>query len=220
MLPGLNENNVSGEDTCGVRNERYHKADEEPNNGPITKIHVIKRSPTPGRIRTRELRESDLTYFGVNNKHIEKPIPIKIIQEPSTQTHEDSRNLLQCVKLIQQVSNSVNNSESEESPEYQNIPFNKNYVPKPRIRSKFDDKPNQIDEIKVMKPIIERAIEFTNDDSSLLRRSKHRKQDDFKALTNRSRSEPRKSNNTNSIERSHRRDDQSKRYVTYVKINR
>lgn len=125
----------------------------------------------------------------------------------------------QSVKLIQRVSSSVCNSESEDAPEYINVPFNTDYtpVPTPRIRSKYDDKPNQIDEINVLKPIIEHVRDVKNDEIVTTRRSKFRRQDEMSYTTNRSVSEPRKSNKYSSIEKPNRLLNQPARYafVTY-----
>lgn len=172
---------------------------------------AIIRSPTPARLKTRLLRESDLTYFGVDDapKNVDK-----IKNSKPVEMHEDPAlsELFQSVRLIQQVSNSVCNSESEDAPEYQNFPINSNYVPKPtpRIRSKYDDKPNDIDEI-VLNPIIEKDIS-SHEDSTTHRRSKSKKQEELNPMKNRSRSEPRKSYKSNSIEKVQQLD-QSSRYV-------
>lgn len=170
---------------------------------------AIIRSPTPARLKTRKLRESDLTYFGVDNvlKNIEKPrnsLPQELHEDPVLQ------DLFQSVRLIQQVSNSVCNSESEDAPEYQNLPMNSNYVPKPtpRIRSKYDDKPNHIDEI-VLNPIIEQDVS-SYDDSTTYRRSKSIRQEELSPIKNRSRSEPRKSYQSNSIENNQQLDQSSR----------
>lgn len=170
---------------------------------------AIIRSPTPARLKTRKLRESDLTYFGVDNvlKNIEKPrnsLPQELHEDPVLQ------DLFQSVRLIQQVSNSVCNSESEDAPEYQNLPMNSNYVPKPtpRIRSKYDDKPNHIDEI-VLNPIIEQDVS-SYDDSTTYRRSKSKRQEELSPIKNRSRSEPRKSYQSNSIENNQQLDQSSR----------
>lgn len=175
---------------------------------------AIIRSPTPSRLKTRELRESDLTYFGVDNgpKNFDKPKQAHI---KPRDIHDDSglHDLFQSVRLIQQVSNSVCNSESEDAAEYQNIPLNSNYVPKPtpRIHSKYDDKPKHIDEI-VPNPIIEQDTS-SHDDIITFRRSKSRNQQELSTLKNRSRSEPRKSYKFNSIEKPQRQLDQSSGYV-------
>lgn len=185
--------------------------DERSKFGLAKRTSAITRSPTPARLQTRELRESDLTYFGVDNapKNIDKPRHSKPLEmSKDSALHE----LFQSVRLIQQVSNSVCNSESDDAPEYQNIPINTNYVPRPspRIRSKHDDKPNHIGEI-VLNPIIEQEIS-SRDDITAYRRSKSKRQEELSPMKNRSRSEPRKSYKLNSLEKT-RQLDQSLRCV-------
>lgn len=171
----------------------------------------IKRSPTPGRLKTRELRESDLTYFGVDNS----PVNRNISFNRQSSIEDSDLDEFQSVKLIRRVSTSACNTECEDAPEYMNIPFNADYapVPTPRIRSKYDDKPNQIDEISVLKPIIEHVRDEQNDNNITTRRSKLRKQYEVCCTTSRSISEPRIRNKHNFEEKPNRLFNQPGRYA-------
>lgn len=161
-------------------------------------------SPIPGRAKTRQLRDSDLTYFGVENSPKQSPTetPKYVSKLQSEQSSIDD--IFQSVKLIQKVSNSVCNSEagSEDDPEYQNIPFKTNFapVPTPRTRSKYDYNLMDSKEIKILKPVIEQA-----DDANVLttesRRSRVRRQEDSATFSTRSISAPPKANMYNSIEK-------------------
>lgn len=178
------------------------------------KMDGLQVSPAQRKPKTRQLRESDLTYFGVDSDQRETRNDRNTLKSKLGHSDNIIENIFHSVKLIQQVSNSVCNSEpeSEETPEYQNIPLNINYapVPTPRLRSKYDDKPNEIHEIKVLKPIIEKGTQETKNIVSCSRRAKVRRQDE---ITTRSLSAPPKALRRNSMEKSHRRKDQSTRYV-------
>lgn len=162
------------------------------------KLRTLQMSPLPRRAKTRQLRDSDLTYFGVDNSpkqsRTETPKYVSGLQSG----HSSIDDIFQSVKLIQKVSNSVCNSEaeSEDAPEYQNIPFKTNYtpVPTPRTRSKYDY--NLIDpkETKILKPVIEQADE-ANIQTTESRRSRVRRHEDSTTFSNRSISAPPKSNN-------------------------
>lgn len=157
------------------------------------KLKIPQLSPIEGRAKTRQLRESDLTFFGLkqsqrmsNNEQFKYDIRRKSLDNNGIGTMFNS------VKLIQQVSNSGCNSETEsdDAPEYQNLPLKTNFapVPTPRARSKYigDTKDK---EVKILKPVIEQDNE-DNTDVYTSRRSRLRRQEDSMIHTNRSISAP------------------------------
>uniref|UniRef100_A0A2A4JNN4 DUF4739 domain-containing protein n=1 Tax=Heliothis virescens TaxID=7102 RepID=A0A2A4JNN4_HELVI len=201
-----------------VTHIKINKASEETLQDVKNKFNNVQVSPAERKPKTRQLRDSELTYFGVDSGKTDSYSNRNSMK--STLKHSDNESIFQSVKLIQQVSNSVCNSEldSDESPEYQNIPLNINYapVPTPRLRSKYEDKPNEINEIQVLKPIIEKESQVKTD-VSYTRRSRSRRQDE---VTARSISAPPKSLKRDSTERSHKREDQSTRSSRVTKDNR
>ncbi|XP_026742480.1 uncharacterized protein LOC113504417 isoform X4 [Trichoplusia ni] len=177
-----------------------------------TRFSGLQLSPVPRKPKTRQLRESDLTYFGVDNNPKSIHTDHNPVESKMGRTENVVENIFHSVKLIQQVSNSVCNSEpeSEEAPEYQNIPLNINYapVPTPRQRSRHDDKPKEISEIKVYKPVVEKDYQdSTHGERSLSRRARIRTQ--HESATSRSISAPPKALRHNPTELSQRREDHS-----------
>lgn len=200
---------------------------------------IMQRSP-----KTRQLRDSDLTYFGIDNSSPKQrdSSPVKKQREVSPSKRQkdfspskiktshkfdiqnkslkSTSNDLQSVKLIQLISNSVSNSEaeSEDSPEYQNVPIKTNFapVPIPRIRTKVlsnlstdsneDNNEEKSERIVILKPIIEQRYEMpqTRIDQDT-RRSKYRRQDLVAtSSTSRSISEPPKYRQNMSLEKATR----------------
>ncbi|CAF4773455.1 unnamed protein product [Pieris macdunnoughi] len=105
-------------------------------------------APTGGKFKTRQLRDSDLTFFGIqNNRNNEEIQTLDNLQEE----------ILHSVKLVQKISNSVCNSEAEsdDTPEYQNI-SNIKYrpVPTPKPRTKYIEV-SEDNRNKLLKPISE-----------------------------------------------------------------
>lgn len=164
----------------------------------------MQTSPILGRAKTRQLRDSDLTYFG-----IDKSLTQSTTQTPKyidrLQTERSSiDDIFQSVKLIQKISNSVCNSEaeSEDAPEYQNIPVKSNFapVPTPRMRSKNNYSLMDTKETKIIIPVIEQAYEELGQTTET-RRSRIRRQEDSTTFSTRSLSAPPpKANLYNSIE--------------------
>ncbi|XP_059054280.1 homeobox protein 2-like isoform X2 [Achroia grisella] len=157
------------------------------------KLHILQMSPIP-KPKTRQLRDSDLTYFGIDDKTRNKSRP-KFTENSLTTQIDEINNIFKSVKLIKQISSSACNSEAEsdDMAEYQNIPFKTNLapVPTPRPRSKYD-KSKETESITVLQPIIEKSDPPLNVHHES-RRSKIRKQVDLNSDKNRSRSEPAKS---------------------------
>lgn len=119
-----------------------------------TKLDAVPASYKITKTKIREITGRDLAYFGVEKN--ENP---KYLQSEDN-LHEE---IFHSVKLVQQVSNSVCNSEAEsdDAPEYQNIKFNFNKVPTPSPRTKFDRETNKLSEYRVLKPISEQHAEQT-----------------------------------------------------------
>lgn len=160
-------------------------------------------SPIPGRAKTRQLRDSDLTYFGVESPRqsiMETPKYMGRLQ-PEPSSIDD---IFQSVKLIQKVSNSVCNSEaeSEDAPEYQNISVKNNFAPlsTPRTRSKNDYCILDSKETKKLKPVIEQTNEERAHVNIESRRSRIRRQEDSTTFSTRSISAPPKTDVYTSIE--------------------
>ncbi|CAB3242078.1 unnamed protein product [Arctia plantaginis] len=199
-----------------VTNIKIEKARDDTTKDIKNKLIDLKGSPTQVKPKTRQLRESDLTYFGIDNDRKVQENRIKPIFNSESKFVSDNivENIFHSVKLIQQVSNSVSSSvcnsepESDDGHEYQNIPLNINHapVPTPRLRSKYEDNPNEIAVVKGgLKPIIEKEDDEVRDNvKPSTRRTKVRRQEECK--TNRSLSEPPRNYKRNSHERSSRRE--------------
>lgn len=208
------------------------------------KLRKLQTSPViQNSSKTRQLRDSDLTYFGIDSSS-SKPRSISPTKNSSASSSNkkqrdvspakraspkyDNKNTslerptndLQSVKLIQRVSNSVCNSEaeSEDTPEYQNIPIKTNFapVPIPRARTKVltdfgtdsiaDYNKEKSERILILKPIIEQSYEQDS------RRLKHRRQDLISTnYKSRSISEPPKNRHSISSLEKPRRDSSQRR---------
>ncbi|KAJ2952814.1 hypothetical protein O0L34_g7179 [Tuta absoluta] len=170
------------------------------------KLRSIPLSPVDSRAKTRQLRDTELTYFGVNKNLTTFNESKKKDHTKSMSASSSIDDLFQSVSLVRRASNSVCNSEaeSEDSPEYQNIPLKTNFapIPTPRTRSKYD---TENGETKVLKPVIEQEDE-SSVYSKETRRSRLRRQEETSAA-NRSISEPPK---RGAVVKSHRREDQSR----------
>ncbi|KAM3963514.1 uncharacterized protein ACR2FA_002447 isoform 2-T2 [Aphomia sociella] len=157
------------------------------------KLHALQMSPIQ-RAKTRQLRDSDLTYFGIEDKNRTKSRP-KSTESPLTTQIKEMEDIFKSVKLIKQISSSACNSEAEsdDMADYQNIPFKINFapIPTPRPRSKYDDKSKEIETVTILQPIIERS-DLASSDVQEFRRSKTRRQAEVTSSKNRSRSEPAK----------------------------
>ncbi|XP_052737523.1 general transcriptional corepressor trfA [Bicyclus anynana] len=164
------------------------RLNDQVNNGPIEifgsktvnkKAGILPTNSEVSKTKIRELRGRDLAYFGIDNNDTSKLIP-------STDNLQEE--IFHSVKLVQQVSNSVCNSEAEsdDAPEYQNIPtkFNFNKVPTPSPRSKYYKDTNILSEQKVLKPISEQVIDHA-DDSEFRNSSLRRQKDPLKQLHHR-----------------------------------
>ncbi|XP_045785109.1 uncharacterized protein LOC123880823 [Maniola jurtina] len=142
--------------------ERFSNHVKTSNKGPMEIIDTKSLNKKTGvlpelsKAKVRELRGRDLAYFG-----IEKDESSKFIQSHDNLQEE----IFHSVKLVQQVSNSVCNSEAEsdDAPEYQNLTtkFNFNKVPTPSPRTKFDKETKQLSELRILKPISEQDAEHT-----------------------------------------------------------
>lgn len=167
------------------------------------KLRTLQISPIPGRSKTRQLRDSDFTYFGVDKNPRESTTEIPKYVDRLQSERSSIDDIFHSVKLIQKVSNSVCNSEaeSEDTPEYQNIPLKTNFtpVPTPRTRSKNDYNLMDTKETKILRPVIEQANE-ERAQASESRRSRNRRQVDSTTFSTRSVSAPPKANMYNSIE--------------------
>lgn len=202
-----------------MTNIKINKATEDPIDDVKTKFNGLQVSPAQRKPKTRQLRDSELTYFGVDHGRTDSYKSRNHVKSTLGRNGNNNvvENIFQSVKLIQQVSNSVCNSEhgSDEAPDYQNIPLNTNYapVPTPRLRSKYEDKPNEIHEIQVFKPIIEKESQETKDVVYSTRRTKYRRQDEV--TSSRSISAPPKAyrRERDTVEKSHEREALSTRYV-------
>lgn len=173
------------------------------------KLKALQMSPVLARAKTRQLRQSDLTYFGIQNeKKKEFDDKPKYIRDRIKMQNDAIDNIFQSVRLIQQVSSLCNSeAESEDAVEYQNVPFKTNFapVPTPRQRTKYTDKAEDPGKITILKPIVEQdSVTITNNTQDT-RRSRSRKYEEVNSSTLRSISEPPKANRINSMERSRRR---------------
>ncbi|XP_050344795.1 uncharacterized protein LOC126769882 isoform X2 [Nymphalis io] len=111
-------------------------------------------SYSQNRLKVRELRGSELAYFGIDDS------------KKSKGTHSQDNmqeEIFHSVKLVQQISNSVCNSEadSDEGPEYQNISPKYNYsvTPTPKPRSIYSEQLRKGAEPRILKAIIEQDFE-------------------------------------------------------------
>lgn len=167
------------------------------------KLRTLQTSPIPGRAKTRQLRDSDLTYFGVDKSPrqstTETPKHVGKLQSERSSVDD----IFQSVKLIQKVSSSVCNSEgeSEDAPEYQNIPLKSNFapIPTPRTRSKNDYSLMDAKETITLRPVIEQVNEERTQITES-RRSRIRRHEDSTTFSTRSISAPPKSNIYNSVQ--------------------
>ncbi|XP_045445527.1 serine-rich adhesin for platelets [Melitaea cinxia] len=109
-------------------------------------------SRTEHKPKIRELRGSDLAYFGIDNNENSKNL--------HTQDNLQ-KEIFHSVKLVKQISNSVCNSEadSDEAPEYQNILPKYIVTPTPKPRSIYGDEVRKRNEPRLLKPIIEQDFE-------------------------------------------------------------
>lgn len=165
-------------------------------------------SPVP-KPKTRQLRESDLTYFGIA-KHHDSPVNNKTTDEGKKSAlpwTDISENTFESVRLVKKYSSSAQNSDAEsDSHDYQNIPLKTNYapVPTPRSRTKYIQPEEQG---VLLKPIMEQVYD-SNKTAQESRRSRSRKQDDLLVITSRSLSAPAKNHTrNNAVETRHRYDD-------------
>lgn len=148
------------------------------------KLQVEQTSPTLGKSNSRQLRESDLTYFGIEkNKLIHEDLESSLYDN-----YNEQEEIFESVRLVRKASNSVCSSEieSDEAPEYQNIPSTLNYapVPAPRLRSKYN-----VIEAESKNGNLNSIEEQETDDSPTTRRSRLRRHDSSSPI-NRSISEP------------------------------
>ncbi|XP_034840045.1 serine-rich adhesin for platelets-like [Maniola hyperantus] len=141
--------------------ERFSNHENTSNKGPIEIIDtkpLNKKAgvlPEVSKAKVRELRGRDLAYFGIGKN-----------ESSNIQSHDNlQEEIFHSVKLVQQVSNSVCNSEAEsdDAPEYQNLTakYNFNKVPTPSPRTKFDKETKQLSELRILKPIREQDAEHT-----------------------------------------------------------
>ncbi|XP_041977818.1 transcription initiation factor TFIID subunit 1-like [Aricia agestis] len=123
--------------------------------------HPVRRvkkssSPEPGKSKSRELRKSDLAYFGIYND-----------KEKKTPSHDNlQEEIFHSVKLVQKVSNSVSNSEidSDEAPEYENLSTRySQMIPTPKPRTKYKSEVKSLKESETLRTIPERVNESVND---------------------------------------------------------
>uniref|UniRef100_A0A2H1WFW1 SFRICE_003038 n=1 Tax=Spodoptera frugiperda TaxID=7108 RepID=A0A2H1WFW1_SPOFR len=195
-----------------VTNIKISKATENSIEDVKSKFNSLHVTPSQRKPKTRQLRDSELTYFGVDNSTKTNSYKNKTQPKSSPGRNDDVlENIFQSVKLIQQVANSVcSEPDSDETPEYQNIPLNMNYapVPTPRMRTNYEDKPKEeIHEIQVFQPVIEKDSQVIKDVTT--RRTRYRRQDEV--MTTRSISAPPKSLKRDAVEKSDQREHQSPR---------
>lgn len=109
-------------------------------------------SRTENKPKIRELRGSELAYFGIDHNENSKNL--------HTQDNLE-KEIFHSVKLVKQISNSVCNSEadSDEAPEYQNILTKYTVTPTPKPRSIYGDEVRKRNEPRILKPIIEQDFE-------------------------------------------------------------
>ncbi|CAG4909416.1 unnamed protein product [Colias eurytheme] len=139
---------------------------------------------TTSKSKTRQLRDSDLTYFGIDTDKRSHHITDNLQEE-----------IFHSVKLVQKISNSVCNSEAEsdDNPEYQNISkITYSEVPIPKPRTKLLEIPEN-NQSRILNPILERENEVPHSH----RRSRVKKTNDVISSINRSISEPPKRDSYN-----------------------
>lgn len=176
-------------------------------------------SPVP-KPKTRQLRDSDLTFFGIDKASTTKNYMQQHVEQKTARPKSDFTNdtlftndTFESVRLIKQISSSAQNSEAESDdlPEYQNIPLKTNFapIPIPRSRVKYK-KPGE--EVEVLKPIIEQQYDLSKV-AHESRRSRSRKQDEFVTITSRSRSEPAKKDKNDLLNKYSRHGETDNRYT-------
>ncbi|CAG9585561.1 unnamed protein product [Danaus chrysippus] len=114
-------------------------------------------SPTPSRSQIRELRGSELAYFGISKD-----------QNNTFDHNQDNlqEEILHSVKLVQKITNSVCNSEAEsdDGHDYQNVStsydLKKQPIPTPKPRTKYSDVNGKITENRVLRSITEQEIDL------------------------------------------------------------
>ncbi|XP_050672577.1 MATH and LRR domain-containing protein PFE0570w-like isoform X2 [Leptidea sinapis] len=142
-----------------------------------------------GKSKSRNLRVSDLTYFGIESDDGEKVS--KNINNGFERLHSLDNlqeEILHSVKLVQKISNSSCNSEadSEDMQEYQNISNFRPTPPKPKPRTKYIDTFKSETDARVLKPITEKVTDLPINH----RRSRLKQNEKTGSLSNRSISEP------------------------------
>ncbi|XP_068629294.1 putative uncharacterized protein DDB_G0282133 [Battus philenor] len=170
------------------------------------KLEAIQKSPTPRRSNSRQLRESDLMYFGIERNEEQS------IQKSNKfyDNNNEQDEIFESVKLVRKFSNSVCSSEieSDEAPEYQNIPSTTYYtpVPAPRSRTKYSGT-----QTEVRTGNLNSIEEQENDENipKILRRTRLRRQD-TSTSSSRSISEPPK------VNRLHHKEQDSRRKKTEI----
>ncbi|CAK1582006.1 unnamed protein product [Parnassius mnemosyne] len=153
------------------------------------KLQILQTSPILVRSNTRQLKESDLMYFG-----IEKSPELMSKHPQDDKLHDKNRvqeEIFESVRLVQKVSNSVCSSEieSDEAPEYVNLVSKVNYtpIPAPRLRIKYSEKNRETKISGNLNSITEQEKEGNISESQ--RRSRLRRQD-LSYSSDRSISEP------------------------------
>lgn len=164
--------------------------------------------------KTRQLRESDLTFFGIDNYSNTNPYnKTRHTEHQSTQSKSDIYdNTFESVRLIKKISSAQNSeAESDDLPEYQNIPIKTNFAPVPIPRSRINNKKSD-EEATVLKPITEH-VQYSSNGLHQPRRSRSRKQDELAISTARSRSEPAKNHKRDSFHKNNKQGSPSERYT-------
>ncbi|KAL4702531.1 hypothetical protein ACJJTC_001416 [Scirpophaga incertulas] len=159
---------------------------------------LLKMSPV-NIPKSRQLRENELIYFGIENHNHKKNIVNINIQPREKQKLGESIDAFESVRLVKQASNSAQNSEAEsdDAPEYQNLPIKSNFAPTPTPRSRVRyKKPNE--SVVILKPIIEQQNDAISHE---WRRSRSRKQDVDNLPSCRSLSEPAKQRSDSGMSR-------------------
>ncbi|XP_014358452.2 uncharacterized protein LOC106710799 isoform X2 [Papilio machaon] len=156
------------------------------------KLQMIQKSPTLGISNTRQLRDSDLMYFGIAKDRKFDSNSHERHENKLYDKNNEQEEIFESVRLVRKISSSVCSSdmESDDAPEYQNILYKANYtpVPAPRGRNKYDI------EIETRSRNLNSIEEQDNDDvPTTLRRSRLRRQETTSS-SSRSISEPPKAN--------------------------
>ncbi|XP_013182229.1 PREDICTED: uncharacterized protein LOC106128407 isoform X1 [Papilio xuthus] len=152
------------------------------------KLQIIQKSPTLGISNTRQLKESDLMYFGIAKDRESEPNSLERHENKLYDKNNEQEEIFESVRLVRKISSSVCSSdmESDDAPEYQNILYKTNYtpVPAPRGRNQYDI------EIETRTRNLNSIEEQDNDDvPTTLRRSRLRRQE-TSSSSSRSISEP------------------------------